>query len=132
MRGVGTTAKGSAAGIGTKVCPRCGEELFEDMNICYGCLFDFDHEPEVPQIAQVDGLGEDEPWDRGMPPIEEECGMEDTQVLVAPLTDCPLSVAADEGDREWGPDALGVRVASGTMEATVRRVSCLLFSPSAQ
>ena len=119
MRGGGTTTKGSAAGIGTKVCPRCGEELFEDMNICYGCLFDFDHEPEVPQIAQVDGLDEDEPWDRGMPPIEEECGMEDTQVLVAPLTDCPLSVAADEGDREWGPDALGVRVASGTMEATV-------------
>lgn len=67
MRGVGTTAKGSAAGIGTKVCPRCGEELFEDMNICYGCLFDFDHEPEVPQIAQVDGLGEDSPGTGGCP-----------------------------------------------------------------
>lgn len=27
----------------TKVCPRCGERLFRDMHICYGCLYDFDH-----------------------------------------------------------------------------------------
>jgi len=25
----------------TKRCPVCDEELFEDMNICYGCLYDF-------------------------------------------------------------------------------------------
>lgn len=25
----------------TKVCPRCGERLFRDMSICYGCLYDF-------------------------------------------------------------------------------------------
>lgn len=25
----------------TKVCPRCGQELFADMDICYGCLYDF-------------------------------------------------------------------------------------------
>ena len=22
-------------------CPRCGAELFEDMDVCYGCLYDF-------------------------------------------------------------------------------------------
>ena len=27
-----------------KTCPRCGAELFEDMDICYGCLFDFTRE----------------------------------------------------------------------------------------
>lgn len=27
----------------TKVCPRCGERLFRDMSICYGCLYDFNH-----------------------------------------------------------------------------------------
>ena len=25
----------------TKVCPRCGEVLFADMEVCYGCLYDF-------------------------------------------------------------------------------------------
>lgn len=25
----------------TKVCPQCGQELFADMDICYGCLYDF-------------------------------------------------------------------------------------------
>lgn len=25
----------------TKACPRCGAKLFEDMDVCYGCLFDF-------------------------------------------------------------------------------------------
>jgi len=26
---------------GTKICPRCGEVLFADMDVCYGCLYDF-------------------------------------------------------------------------------------------
>ncbi len=25
----------------TKLCPRCGAELYADMSICYGCLYDF-------------------------------------------------------------------------------------------
>ena len=25
----------------TKVCPQCGQELFEDMEVCYGCLHSF-------------------------------------------------------------------------------------------
>ncbi len=25
----------------TKVCPRCGAEVFADMDVCYGCLYDF-------------------------------------------------------------------------------------------
>lgn len=27
--------------FGSKRCPRCGEELFGDMGVCYGCLYDF-------------------------------------------------------------------------------------------
>ena len=26
---------------GIKVCPRCGQALFADMDVCYGCLYDF-------------------------------------------------------------------------------------------
>ena len=25
----------------TKVCPQCGQRLFSDMNMCFGCLYDF-------------------------------------------------------------------------------------------
>ena len=28
----------------TKVCPVCGTTVFEDMNVCYGCLHEFDKE----------------------------------------------------------------------------------------
>lgn len=24
-----------------KKCPRCGQELLQDMDVCYGCLYDF-------------------------------------------------------------------------------------------
>lgn len=29
------------AGERTKTCPRCGQVLFADMDVCYGCLYDF-------------------------------------------------------------------------------------------
>lgn len=37
-RGEMTDAGG---GRGLRTCPRCGAGLFEDMNVCYGCLYDF-------------------------------------------------------------------------------------------
>lgn len=36
----------------TKVCPRCHEVLFADMDICYGCLFDFTKQAERRPHAQ--------------------------------------------------------------------------------
>ncbi len=33
--------------LGTKKCPRCGQELFEDMDVCYECLFEFSGDEEV-------------------------------------------------------------------------------------
>lgn len=27
--------------VATKTCPRCGQLLFADMDVCYGCLYDF-------------------------------------------------------------------------------------------
>lgn len=38
----------------TKVCPSCGATLFADMNICYGCLYDFTKTYEPPQIGVAD------------------------------------------------------------------------------
>lgn len=42
----------------TKVCPRCGEELFSDMDICYGCLYDFSHPPNSVVGAAMPALDE--------------------------------------------------------------------------
>ena len=45
-----------------KTCPRCGEELFADMQVCYGCLYDFTRSDNGPSeiaeaIDEPEGLG---------------------------------------------------------------------------
>lgn len=44
----GASDRSGGGGGGTKVCPRCGASLFSDMDVCYGCLYDFtkDHAGE--------------------------------------------------------------------------------------
>lgn len=50
----------------TKVCPRCGAELFSDMSVCYECLYDFDRPPVEPSFGVgVDDL--EEPDDVSLP-----------------------------------------------------------------
>ncbi len=51
-----------------KTCPRCGEVLYADMQICYGCLYDFtrsDHGPSEVAAAldEPDGIVLEEPVD---------------------------------------------------------------------
>lgn len=43
------------AGGGLKTCPRCGAKLFADMDVCYGCLYDFARggEPAVGAVADA-------------------------------------------------------------------------------
>lgn len=45
-----------------KTCPRCGSELYADMSVCYGCLYDFTRgegrgEPPLPEPATDEGRG---------------------------------------------------------------------------
>lgn len=69
-----------------KICLRCGEKLFQDMKICYGCLLDFSGSSSLacnleasrskritnlPFIETEEHLvskevGEE--WDKGLPP----------------------------------------------------------------
>lgn len=35
-------------GYAKKICPRCGEMLYEDMQVCYGCLYDFSRKDNGP------------------------------------------------------------------------------------
>lgn len=73
----------------TKVCPRCGEELFADMNVCYGCLYDFTH-VHAEDMGELFGLDEpddlDLPWDAGMPPMDLELSADETMPLCSELS----------------------------------------------
>lgn len=46
---------------GLKTCPQCGAQLFEDLDICYGCLYSFEHPPTLVTLPDLDDL--DEPSD---------------------------------------------------------------------
>ena len=75
---------------GIKVCPRCGQALFADMDVCYGCLYDFSR----------DSAGR---------PVEASGKASDTaepKPIVIPGGADPLaSIELDEIDDEPGPIA---------------------------
>lgn len=53
---------GKAGKAKTKICPNCGEELFADMDVCYGCLYDFSRPPgpmSTTCLGQLAGEGGD-------------------------------------------------------------------------
>ena len=62
----------------TKVCPRCGEELFSDMRVCYGCLYEFPPERSGAGTEENEGLakgGEDPAsQDSGLPGLRSRSG----------------------------------------------------------
>ena len=66
--GMGNTDAGLVAPVGntiaTKTCPRCGQLLFADMNVCYGCLYDFSRHARAEKSPGATGAA--------MPALEEE------------------------------------------------------------
>lgn len=101
----------------TKVCPRCGEELFADMRVCYGCLYEFPSARDVPAPAgpaapkteesasvaeepALPGLVEDEPflWDAGLPPAES--GWEDDTLDLSGVGNEAIATAASSPDTQ--------------------------------
>lgn len=66
----------------TKTCPRCGAELFIDMDVCYECLYDFSREKSRSSEASAAG-GMDEPgrpvvWNQGTCPFALELSADQT------------------------------------------------------
>lgn len=115
----------------TKVCPRCGEELFADMRVCYGCLYEFPSARDVPAPAgpaapkteesasvaeepALPGLVEDEPflWDAGLPPAES--GWEDDTLDLSGV----------------GNKAIAMAASSPETQPSSREVLCWVHTPS--
>ena len=57
---------------GSKRCPRCGELLFEDMDVCYGCLYDFSREPYRLPEGMIGPTFEPELDEADMEPVATE------------------------------------------------------------
>ena len=59
--GSDTVERNGRAAYRTRACPRCGAELYADMGVCYGCLYDFEREasrPERPALPLPAGPGD--------------------------------------------------------------------------
>lgn len=101
----------------TKVCPRCGEELFADMHVCYGCLYEFppgrdvtapasstvpktEESASAAEAPALPGLVEDEPflWDAGLPPAES--GWEDDTLDLSGVGNKAIATAASSPDTQ--------------------------------
>ena len=55
--------KGARGTYRTKTCPRCGDVLYGDMHICYGCLYDFSRDRSkkptgLPALTEREEFGE--------------------------------------------------------------------------
>lgn len=102
-----------------KTCPRCGARLFADMDVCYGCLYDFSKgasghagRPEGAGGADVvggaDAVGETEGPQR--PPVWTDscCGVEASDELWGSLDELWDGEAAAASVPAWSegyPDA---------------------------
>ena len=47
---------------GVKTCPRCGEMLFADMDVCYGCLYDFSKDTVGNRLPDVEQGSSQRNW----------------------------------------------------------------------
>lgn len=96
----------------TKRCPRCGQELFSDMEVCYGCLYDFtrDRDPAgMPQdfVGNSETLVSEVPWGLGFAPDGSDADDEADTALVCAQP------------QESAGGRLFVRIQSESVEVTV-------------
>lgn len=45
--------RGMSPSYQTRTCPRCGAELYADMKVCYGCLYDFTRGAGRPEPTRL-------------------------------------------------------------------------------
>jgi hypothetical protein len=132
----------------TKTCPRCGATLFEDMDVCYGCLYDFHHVPEplgLPTLEMgpeghpdegiwINGPFVDEPGSAADAGMEQQEGDAPHAVCREPAAEAPEDAIAARWPEGADPDVtlvgeappnqkalawVGLRMRSGGLEATL-------------
>jgi len=85
----------------TKTCPRCGSELYADMSVCYGCLYDFSRSrprrQDAGRTAVLPRLAAGPPERRDAP---EEVGM----LVRTPVVDVWRGMGPEGVSVGRGPD----------------------------
>ena len=95
---------------GTKVCPQCGQTLFDDMDVCYGCLYEFGKETEEDVQTSLDVT----------PPLSKEVWLEDevpTEAYERGWVSAEDAVEAPAEAKDT--PRLWLRIRSGDMEVSV-------------
>lgn len=96
--------------FGTKTCPQCGQELFSDMPVCYGCLHSFAERPSAPALPppalpdlgdldEVDGLDGEEAA------LERSGAMGEGLLLRVSTDDAQTTIAIPQPGLTIGRDA---------------------------
>lgn len=97
-------AQGGDEGFETKTCPRCGEVLFADMDVCYGCLYDFYQARDGAASGGGSGQGRAQASVHGGMVLPMRAGAPSRKGLPDPLDDIELDELDDDLDDF---DALG-------------------------
>lgn len=98
----------------TKVCPRCGMELFTDMDVCYGCLYDFTRVRASPGMDA--GAMFSQPWDdidepdvrvEGADPLGDMGALDTEEMTSYPFPAAPEDECAPKGRPCLAPQVAG-------------------------
>ena len=107
-------AQGGDEGFETKTCPRCGEVLFADMDICYGCLYDFSQARGETSAGEGPGQGRTQASVHGGMVLPMRVDASSKKRLPDPLDDIELDELDDDLDDfgDMGEDLLATTVAA--------------------
>lgn len=83
----------------TKTCPQCGQELFSDMAVCYGCLYSFENRASdspkpLLSVPEIDGEEGEMPAAGDAPPMMLRISTDDAQATV-PVPARGLTIGRD-------------------------------------
>ena len=78
----------------SKRCPRCGELLFEDMDVCYGCLYDFTRQPyHIPEgMLDAPCFSERRDVPEPLPELDEPSGLDVPPTKELPVSPGPVQI----------------------------------------
>ena len=95
----------------TKTCPQCGQELFSDMSVCYGCLYSFGERPTaagrpLPKLPAIDDLDEVEGMERIASEFPVDGGNVSNMKLRVSTGDAQTTMAIPKNGMVIGRDVL--------------------------
>lgn len=82
--------------FGTKQCPRCGSGLFDDMDTCYDCLYEYPEDSTVVEVVAEEQVPT-EIYERGMTADKEALGVSAMPVLRILTPDLEVALPIREG-----------------------------------